>query len=798
MSDSSDNEIFVPVKQSWKRKRIDSEDYTSDDNKHKYVMSFCVMCSSNKNLDIHEMIELFVKTERDNNSSKWLETEVKRIVASARNPEAIRVSKVCSELRTLIEVVEDDDDEEEVEDEDDDDEEEVEDEDDDDDDDDDDEDEDEDEGFILDDPNSLFLQLLMSAVNKDNADTNVDVDVEHAPGRNNKKFKHLINSLNNTTENETHTMKFFDNLGDDKQKYYIGLLDDMKTRTQTTDDIPYLMRLMDVNIDDVTKQTIIDHISVFNKMSPQTSEYGKKRNLIKAIQTLPFGKMAKTPASLDNAMVSNIAANKYLTDVKISMDKVIYGHSETKNQTLRLIASMISNGSAKGGNCFALSGPPGVGKTEITQEIAKALGRPCVKINLGGSSNGDDLVGHGYTYEGSTYGLIARAMMDARCENPVIIMDELDKISETTKGREIVNILIHMTDSTQNSTFSDKYLAGISIDLSKVTMVFTMNDPSYVSPILLDRMKIIHVDGYKVSDKVIIAQKYIVDTVKTDMGYKYNHSFDDVAIRDIINQYTFEGGVRKLKELITDVFMEINLRKMMGKDVDGKPVPDVLIITKDMLRNDIFKDKHHIHHVMVSDTDQVGLVNGLWANSYGIGGLIPIEAHTIPTPCKFDLQLTGMQGDVMKESMMVAKTVAWRLTPNKTRRKIQKDWLDNGSSGIHIHCPDGSTPKDGPSAGGAITLCLYSRLNNSKIKQSIAMTGEINLQGKITEIGGLEEKIFGAITAGVKTILYPFENQRDLDKIKKKFPYIFDQSSKSYINMIPVTCIEEILKNALE
>jgi len=189
------------------------------------------------------------------------------------------------------------------------------------------------------------------------------------------------------------------------------------------------------------------------------------------------------------------------------------------------------------------------------------------------------------------------------------------------------------------------------------------------------------------------------------------------------------------------------------------------------------------------------LVNGLWANSYGIGGLIPIEAHSIPTSSKFELQLTGMQGKVMEESMKVAKTVAWRLLAKERQTELMKTWKDDGTSGVHIHCPDGSTPKDGPSAGGAITTCIVSLLSETPVDQSYAMTGEINLKGDITAIGGLEEKTFGAITAGVKTILYPKENQRDADKIREKYPELFKNSK---LTMIPVDRIEQILKYVLK
>ena len=488
-------------------------------------------------------------------------------------------------------------------------------------------------------------------------------------------------------------------------------------------------------------------------------------------------------------------------DLQEDFDRVIYGHQETKNQVLRLIAStLVNRNESKGGERFALGGPPGTGKTQIAAEIAKAFGRPLVRINLAGSSNGDDLVGHGYTYEGSMPGKIVNSLIEAGCNDPVILFDELDKVSKTAKGDEINNVLIHITDSTQNHEFQDKYLSGINIDLSKAIMIFSFNDESNISPILLDRMKIINVDGYKIDDKVIIAQKHLIPSIKKDLGVKYtNYIFDDFILRDIINQYTFEGGVRKLKGLITDIFMELNLRRLTDKKVNDQDITDNMLITKELLRKDLFKDKRHVRHTMRSETNQVGLVNGLWANSYGIGGLIPVESYNIPTPTPFELQLTGMQGDVMKESMKVAKSVAWRLVDDTVKEKIRKDWKKVGPTGIHIHCPDGSTPKDGPSAGGAITTCLVSLMSDRKVNQNYAMTGEINLKGEITAIGGLEEKLFGAITAGIKTVLYPKENEIDMRKIKEKFPNIFDNKeiNKNAIEVISVDRIEQILDKVL-
>jgi len=814
-----DNHEVVPkVGKTWKRKRLDSEDYTSDESKNVALKVFMGLHNDNPTFDVHQLINLLKASSVVSElGKKWLTDEINIIIDRSRDRDSVRVSKILSELKTSLELnklTSEEDDEAEDGDEDGSDE-------------DDDEDEVRDEEMLCEFVGEMISSII-TRYNKDVARGDEDDDDEEEeeesslptsrdgskqtkPGDNTTKFKKMLSSMNSTVDNENGTMNFFNKLAKDKQKYYMDTLTSMKDKIKdkNSSDVPYLLRLMDFEIDDMSKHTILDHVSTYEQMRPGSSEYNKKRNLVKAIKNIPFGKSAKISPELADVLEEMKRTPKkmkldresslvtYLKKTEKNLNKSIYGHVETKNQTMRLIASMISNGSAKGGHCFAMHGPPGVGKTQITEEIAKALGRPCIKINMGGNSNADDLLGHGYTYEGSTYGRIAKAIMDAGCDNPVLILDELDKVSKTARGDEVINVLIHLTDPVQNFAFQDKYLTGINIDLSKVIMVFSFNDRSNISPVLLDRMKIINVGGYKINDKVVIAKKYLIPSIEKELGFKREHIFSEHAIRDMINQFTFEGGVRRLKELITDILMEVNLRKLTGKHVGGEEVGSTINITKDVVRDDFFKDKHYIQHTMIPTEDQVGLVNGLWANSYGIGGLIPIEAHVVPSQSMFELHLTGMQGDVMKESMKVAKTVAWRLLPESRKQELMKQWKDNTPSGIHIHCPDGSTPKDGPSAGGAITTCLFSLLVGIPVKHSVAMTGEINLQGKISEIGGLEEKTFGAITAGVSTILYPKDNQRDVDKIRVKFPDIFDINTKGCIEMIPVSCIEEILELVL-
>ena len=784
-----DDDPIVYLKPApWRRKRIESEDYTTDERRYKALRVFQEMADTVSLVDALDIVKGSVSS--DDEAMKWVVNEIEGIMKESRRPETLRISAICNQLKSRLNIEEGEGEDDEAE---------------------------NDNYEIVMDNNgnvaNLLLQLI--AVEAMKAEERSSGERENTGEEDNMaKFKRLV-SASNMKGTEDKTMSFFKGLPPERQTHYIDMVGNMRSKldNDAKGETPYLLRAMDFSVDDVTKQTIFDHITTFEKMSSQAGDYNKKKSLVKAIKALPFGKMATLPSELTSALNATgpsfvqkgskrvrtergMGLSNYISTVRSKIDKAIYGHEETKNQTMRIIASMISNGTATGGCSFAMKGPPGVGKTAISEEIAKALGRPCIKINMGGMSNADDFLGHGYTYEGATYGTVARAMMNAGCENPVIIFDELDKLSNTPKGRDLENVLIHMTDATQNHSFQDKYLSGININLSKVIMIFSFNDSSSISPILLDRMKIIRVGGYKLNDKVVVAKKYLLNTITKELGCpECQYKLEDVLIRDMINQYTFEGGVRKLKELLTDIIMEINLRQITGQKVGGVEVTDTMTITKDMIRNDIFKDKHPIQHTMAAKGNHIGLVNGLWANSYGIGGLIPIEAHSIPTSSKFELQLTGMQGKVMEESMKVAKTVAWRLLTKERQTELMKTWKDDGTSGVHIHCPDGSTPKDGPSAGGAITTCIVSLLSETPVDQSYAMTGEINLKGDITAIGGLEEKTFGAITAGVKTILYPKENQRDADKIREKYPELFKNSK---LTMIPVDRIEQILKYVLK
>jgi ATP-dependent Lon protease len=484
---------------------------------------------------------------------------------------------------------------------------------------------------------------------------------------------------------------------------------------------------------------------------------------------------------------------KYIENVRSTLNSAVHGHTSAKRQIERIIGQWITGESS--GYCFGFEGPPGVGKTSLAKYgLAKCLtndngaSRPFAFIAMGGSSNGSTLEGHNYTYVGSTWGKIVDVLMDKKCMNPIIFIDELDKISNTEHGREIIGILTHLIDSTQNDCFQDKYFSGVDLDLSKALFIFSYNNPEAVDKILLDRIHRIKFKHMSIDEKLTICNDYLLPEMYKKMGLNANViHFSEENLKYIIERYTCEPGVRKLKEVLFEIVGEMNIQHIKNKTcIQELPIK----FTNEEIKIKYLKERHEVRIQKIPSVSNIGVINGLWANAVGQGGIIPIEAHMFPCDRFFDLKLTGMQGDVMKESMNVAKTLAWSLlTETEIESNLEK-FSKTKMQGIHIHCPEGATPKDGPSAGTAITCVIYSILTRKKINNAIAITGEINLQGNVTAIGGLDLKIMGGINGGVTTFIFPKDNIKDFNDFMDKNGTKDEVKS---IVFIPVSSIEEVL-----
>jgi len=624
-----------------------------------------------------------------------------------------------------------------------------------------------------------------------------------------------MDSLNDTFKNMSHMI---DANVQQKNKYTLyeikSAVDDIDSKSLVTSIEECKSKLSKKN-----KTTLTQLMNIFVNTIPK--EDRNKESLLKHLRK--YLDNANTDKSLKKEVYEalniinpshiNINIHKQLTNihdelhnVDVSMKKIkddlddcIYGHDEAKRQILKIVGQWI-NGEQKG-YCFGFEGSPGVGKTSLAKrglasclEDENGVHRPFSFIALGGSSNGSTLEGHNYTYVNSTWGKVVDVLMESKCMNPIIYIDELDKVSKTEQGREIIGILTHLIDGTQNDEFQDRFFSGIPFDLSKALFIFSYNDPNQIDRILLDRIHRIRFDNLSWTDKIVIVDKFIKPELNEKMGFDNTVNLSEEVVKYIIETYTMEPGVRKLKEILFDLYGEINLTLLDANENDDVIELPVNITIED-LGTKFLKKNRKVSDMKIHKEPIVGTMNGMWANALGKGGIIPIETRFFPASNFLDLKLTGMQGDVMKESMTVAKTLAWSLTPPERQKELMKQFEETKNQGIHIHCPEGAVNKDGPSAGGAITSAIYSLLNNKPINNTVSMTGETNLRGRITAIGGLDSKILGSIRAGVRTILYPVENEEDFQEFLTKYNSVLDLKE---ITFHAVDHIDEVLKHIFE
>jgi len=490
-------------------------------------------------------------------------------------------------------------------------------------------------------------------------------------------------------------------------------------------------------------------------MSPMSAESTVVRNYLDWILSIPWGKAKAKKIDLARA--------------EAILEEDHYGLEKVKERILEYLAVQARTNSLKG-PILCLVGPPGVGKTSLGKSIAKATGREFVRLSLGGVRDEAEIRGHRRTYIGSMPGKIVQSMKKAKAVDPFFLLDEIDKMGSDYRG-DPSSALLEVLDPAQNSTFADHYLE-VDYDLSQTMFVTTANSLNMPQP-LLDRMEIIRIPGYTEDEKVEIARRHIMPRLTKDHGLKPEEFVvPEQAIRDLIRYYTREAGVRSLERELG------NLARKVVRDLTREKV---LTITVDDERLAKYAGVRKYRYGETDEEDQVGIVTGLAWTEFG-GEILTIEA--VRMTGKGRMSITGNLKDVMKESISAANSYVRSRAPAFGIKPSVFEKTD-----IHVHVPDGATPKDGPSAGAAMATAMVSVLTGIPIRKDIAMTGEITLRGRVTAIGGLKEKLLAALRSGVKTVLIPQENEKDLADVP--------ETVKKGLEIVPVSTIDEVLARAL-
>lgn len=547
-----------------------------------------------------------------------------------------------------------------------------------------------------------------------------------------------------------------------QKEYYLreqikAIRDELGEEEAQEDEIEHMRKqLKKLRLSKKVEKKVLNEIDRYSRLSPSSAESGVIRSYVNWILDLPWRKETKDEIDLIKAQTI--------------LDEDHYGLESVKERVIEYLAVRDLTQSMKG-PIICLVGPPGVGKTSIAKSIARSLNREFVRMSLGGVRDEAEIRGHRRTYIGAIPGRIINGIKEAGTKNPLFLFDEIDKLSSDFRG-DPASALLEVLDPEQNKEFTDHYLE-VPFDLSNVMFLTTANSLSTIPRPLLDRMEVIQVSGYTELEKLNIAKKYLLPKKMEEHGMEKAHlSLSDEAILEIVRTHTRESGVRELERKIANVCRKAAVRVVKGE------VKSVRITEKNL---DKYLGKSKYRYDLISDVDQVGVVTGLAWTAVG-GDTLSIEVN--PMKGKGKLQLTGQLGDVMKESAQAGlsfiRTVA-------SRYGIEDNFYE--TIDLHVHIPEGAIPKDGPSAGITMATAMLSALSQTPVNRFVAMTGEITLRGRVLAIGGFKEKALAAKRAGIKKILFPYDNLKDLEDIPS--------SILKDIEFVPVKNMDEVLEHAL-
>ena len=551
-------------------------------------------------------------------------------------------------------------------------------------------------------------------------------------------------------------------MDDNQKEYYLrerikAIRDELGEGEETDAEVlEYKEKIQELNTTDENKERLFKELQKLEKMMSSSAEANVVRNYLDACLELPWGIYTK-----EKNDIKKISAH---------LDKNHYGLKKVKETVVEALAVRRLNPDING-QILCLVGPPGVGKTSIAKSIAEATGRKYQRIALGGIHDEAEIRGHRRTYIGSMMGRIMNAMKLAGAANPLILLDEVDKLGKDFHG-DPTSALLEVLDGEQNSTFYDHYV-DLPFDLSKVMFITTANDQSTIPAPLLDRMDIINLDSYTREEKFQIAKQHLVSKQLKRHGLSgHQMKINDEALYDIIDSYTRESGVRSLERAISRIMNKVAVKIVSG---DVRSVR----ISLDNVEEYLGSRKYKLDDL--NKNDEVGLATGLAWTSVG-GETLPIEVAVMSGSGK--IELTGSLGDVMKESAQAAYTCVRTMAD-----KLNIDSEFYKTKDIHIHVPEGAVPKDGPSAGITMATAITSALTGIPVKRDVAMTGEITIRGRVLPIGGLKEKTMAAYRIGIKTIIIPQDNKSDLDEV--------DDVVKNSVHFVLADNIGKVLDTAL-